>query len=124
MAPQPVIYVIDDDDAVRDSIRMLLECHDIPVRTYASGAAFLRDEPPDESDCLLIDVDMPDMNGLDLLDALRKRGVTIPAIVMTGGLTTTNPPPADRTDAMLVEKPFGAGELISCIETALGRHRA
>jgi two-component system, LuxR family, response regulator FixJ len=124
MAAQPVIYVIDDDDAVRDSLHMLLECHGFPVRTYASGAAFLRDEPPDESGCLLIDVDMPDMKGLDLLDQLRKRGVTIPAIVMTGGLTTTIPPSADRTEARLVEKPFGAGELIGCIETALGRCRA
>jgi two-component system response regulator FixJ len=121
MVAQPVIYVIDDDDAVRDSLRMLLESHRFPVRTYASGTAFLRDEPPSESGCLLIDVDMPDMNGLDLLDELRKRGVTIPAIVMTGGLTMTIPPSADRAEARLVEKPFRAAELIGYVEMAVGR---
>jgi two-component system response regulator FixJ len=124
MAAQQVIYVIDDDDAVRDSIRMLLECQDMPVRTYSSGTAFLRDEPPSKHGCLLIDVDMPDMNGFDLLDELRKRGVTIPAIVMTGGLMTRISSSADATPARLLEKPFQAGELIRCIEVALGRYRA
>jgi two-component system response regulator FixJ len=121
MVAQPVIYVIDDDDAVRDSLHMLLESHGFPVRTYASGSAFLRDVPTDASACLLIDVNMPDMNGLELLDELRKRGVTIPAIFMTGGLTTTIPPSVDRTEARLVEKPFRAAELIGCVEMAVGR---
>jgi two-component system, LuxR family, response regulator FixJ len=121
MSEQPIVCIIDDDDAVRDSIRMVLECHGYPVRTYASGDVFLRDGPPDGNGCLLIDVNMPDINGLELLDEVRRRGVTTPAIVMTGGLTTRVPASLDRTDARLVEKPFRVGELIGCIETALGR---
>ena len=123
MSEQPIVCIIDDDDAVRDSIRMVLECHGYPVRTYASATVFLRDGPLDGSGCLLIDVNMPDMNGLELLDELRRRGVTIPAIVMTGGLTA-RVPSLDRTGARLVEKPFRVGELIGCIETALGRYRS
>jgi two-component system response regulator FixJ len=123
MAARPVIYVIDDDDAVRDSLDMLLECHGFRVRTYASSAAFLRDEPPDRSGCLLLDMDMPDMNGFELLDRLRERGVTIPAVVMTSRLSASMPASVDRTETRLVEKPFRSRELIGCIETAVGRYQ-
>jgi two-component system, LuxR family, response regulator FixJ len=121
MTQQPTAYVIDDDDAVRDSILMVLETSGYTVRSFASGAALLRGDRPGKNDCLIIDMDMPGMGGLDLLDRLRCDGVITPAIVMTGGLSARRRAAVDRADAMFLEKPFGVGELVSCIERALGR---
>jgi two-component system response regulator FixJ len=115
---------VDDDDAVRDSIRMLLECEGFTVRTYASGAAFLREARPDRNSCVVIDVAMPGMSGLELLDQLRWYGITIPAIVMTGALDARIRSAVDRARAILLEKPFQVGELVGCIERALSRERS
>jgi two-component system, LuxR family, response regulator FixJ len=119
MPAERVVYVIDDDDAVRDSICMLLESYGIAARPYASGMAFLADLPP-EHGCLFVDVDMSGINGLELLDRLRSRGIAIPAIVMTGALTSTIRRAVDRAGASLLQKPFRSGELMACIKQALG----
>jgi two-component system response regulator FixJ len=63
---KPIVYVIDDDAAVRDSFHMLFEAHGIEVRCYASSEAFLAAAPPRENSCLLIDVNI-EINGIDLL---------------------------------------------------------
>jgi two-component system, LuxR family, response regulator FixJ len=118
-----VIYVIDDDDAVRHSICMLLDSYGIAARLYTSGASFLADLPL-EHGCLLIDVNMPGMNGLELLDWLRARGIAIPVIVMTGAPTRSVRLAVDRAGATLLRKPFRTGELIACIEKVFGRSRA
>jgi two-component system response regulator FixJ len=123
MSQERIVYVIDDDDAVRASICMLLESYGVPARTYPSGGAFLRDLPPTHG-CLLVDANMPGMSGLELLDQLRGRGSAIPAIVMTGALTAGIRGAADRAGATLLRKPFRPGELITCIEKALGSCRA
>jgi two-component system, LuxR family, response regulator FixJ len=122
MPKEQAVYVIDDDDAVRSSICMLLETHGISGRPYASGAGFLEDLPRNYG-CLLVDVDMPKMNGLELLDRLRGRGIAMPVIIMTGALTARIREVADRTGATLLRKPFRPGELIACIEKAFDRHR-
>ena len=85
--PERVVYIIDDDDAVKDWICMLSESYGIAAHPYASGAVFLADLPLDPG-CPLVDVDMPGINGLELLDELRGRRMAIPAIVMTGALTS------------------------------------
>jgi FixJ family two-component response regulator len=121
---QPTVYVIDDDDAVRDSIHMLLELRGYAVLSFASGVALLSEGRPNKHGCLIIDVDMPDMGGVELLDRLRGEGVTTPAVFMTGGLSAGRREAMDRTDAILLEKPFGGGELVSCIKKALGRYQA
>lgn len=66
--PKRIAHLIDDDQAVRASVQLLLECEGIEVRSYASGDAFLREAAPDRDSCLIIDVDMPGMGGLELLD--------------------------------------------------------
>lgn len=123
MPKEQVVFVIDDDNAVRHSICMLLESYGIVARPYASGASFLADSPAAPG-CLLVDVDMPGMTGLELLERLRSGGIAIPAIVMTGALTSLIHRSVDRVRATLLRKPFQSGELLASIETALGRYRA
>ena len=123
MPEEWVVYVVDDDDMVRDSLCMLLESHGIAARPYASGVAFLGDLPL-EHGCLLVDVNMPGMNGLELLDQLRGRGIAIQAIVMTGAPASWIRLAVDRAGATLLQKPFRSGELIACVENAFGRSQA
>jgi FixJ family two-component response regulator len=118
MPAKRVIYVVEDDDAVRDSICVLLDSYGIAARPYASAAALLTDLPP-EHGCLLVDVDLPGMNGLELLRQLRGQGIAIPAIVMTGAMTSRIQLAAERAGATPLSKPFLPGELIACIEQAL-----
>jgi two-component system response regulator FixJ len=122
MPKEQAVYVIDDDDAVRNSICMLLETYGMTGCPYPSGAAFLADLPGKHG-CLIVDVDMPKMNGLELLDRLRGRGIAMPVIIMTGALTARIREVADRTGATLLRKPFRPGELIAYIEKAFDRHR-
>jgi len=123
MSKEWVVFVIDDDNAVRHTICMLLEIYGIVAHPYASGAAFLADSPAAHG-CLLVDVEMPGMTGLELLDGLRSSGIAIPAIVMTAAPTSLVQRSVDRAGATLLQKPFRPGELMASIETALGRYRA
>ena len=76
-----VVAVVDDDPAVCDSMRFLLEVYDLGVRTYQSAAQFFRDDP--DIACLIVDYQMPGMNGLEVVSELRKRGSNVPAIMIT-----------------------------------------
>ena len=78
------VVVIDDDDAVRDSVSTLLEAHGFPVRCYASGPEFLQSDFKGQTACLVLDYHMPDMTGLELLDELKRRGLSYPTILITG----------------------------------------
>jgi two-component system, LuxR family, response regulator FixJ len=118
---KPMAHVIYDDAAVRDSVQLLLECGGIIARPYASGEAFLRKAAPDDDSCLIIDLDMPGIGGLELLDQLRANGIKTPAIMITGaGITGSLVSASKRFDAMLLEKPFSPAELLSCVDLALG----
>jgi two-component system response regulator FixJ len=122
---RPIAHVIDDDAAVRDSVQLLLECGGIEVRPYASAERFLREAALDDDSCLIIDVDMPGIDGLELLDQLRDNGINTPAIVVTGaGITRSLASAAKRFDAMLLQKPFLPTELLSSIRIALGHFSA
>jgi FixJ family two-component response regulator len=123
MPKERVVFVIDDDNAVRHSICMLLESYGIVARPYPSAAAFLADSPAAHG-CLLVDVEMPGMTGLELLDRLQSSGIAMPAIVMTATPTRLVRRSVDRVGATLLQKPFRSSELMSSIETALGRYRA
>jgi two-component system response regulator FixJ len=113
---KPIVYVIDDDAAVRDSFHMLFESHGVEVRCYASSEAFLAAAPPLENSCLLIDVNMPEISGIDLLGRRLRDGLMTPIFLMTGGgvmadLLST----VDRNDVILLEKPV-ARELLRKLE--------
>ncbi len=81
---QKIIYLVDDDEAVRDSARMLLEAHGMTVRDFDSAATLLEKTRGEGADCLLLDLHMPGLNGIELLELLRKRGILVPAIILTG----------------------------------------
>jgi two-component system, LuxR family, response regulator FixJ len=108
------VAVVDDDAAVCDSTRFLLEAYDFGVRTYQSGAEFL-DEDPDIA-CLIVDYQMPGLNGLDFVSELRRRGRNVPAIM----ITATTDPTVERRAAGLgirrvLQKPLSNQVLLSAI---------
>ena len=94
------IVVIDDDDAVRDSVSTLLEAHGFSVRCFASGPEFLQSNFQGTTACLLLDYHMPEMTGVDLLNELKRRGFSYPTILITG-----------LSDAMIQKRAEAAGVL-------------
>jgi two-component system response regulator FixJ len=121
---KPIVYVIDDDAAVRDSFHVLFGSHGIEVRCYSSSESFLAAAPPLENSCLLIDVDMPELDGIDLLGRLLRDGFMTPTFLMTGGGVMASLLSAiNRNDVVLLEKPMVARELVAEVRKALGDGR-
>jgi two-component system response regulator FixJ len=121
---KPIVYVIDDDAAVRDSFHVLFESHGIEVRCYASSEAFLVAAPPLENSCLIIDVNMPELDGIDLLGRLLRDGFMTPAFLMTGnGTRASLRSTVDWNDVVLLEKPIVARELVAQVKKVLGEGR-
>jgi FixJ family two-component response regulator len=116
----PLIHIVDDDAAVRESLRALLESYDYAVCAYASAPEFLLAEDAARRGCLIADLHMPGMNGIELLDALRRDGELLPAIVMTGRGDSILRQQALKAGAFaLLDKPVNAGELLTIIDAAL-----
>ncbi|MGB9396915.1 MAG: response regulator, partial [Pseudolabrys sp.] len=84
MPASPVVHVIDDDDAARDSLSFLLRTAKIEARTYETAPAFLAANKTLSLGCVITDVRMPEMTGIELLRRLREGGSDIPVIVITG----------------------------------------
>ena len=120
LAVKGTIYVVDDDESVRDSARALLESYDLAVEDFASAKAFLESFQTDQGGCLLLDVNMPEMNGLELLELLRDREIGIPVIFVTAENNAGVTERAKRAGAFaLFEKPVD-DSLIEAIGRALG----
>ena len=84
MQPEPIVYVIDDDDAVRQSLEFLLKTAGVSVRGFDSAKAFLEVLPAVKSGCIITDVRMPEITGIELLRRLKESGLDVPVIVITG----------------------------------------
>jgi two-component system, LuxR family, response regulator FixJ len=99
-SPPRKVHIVDDDDAVRDSMRALLESLGFDVHDYSSARDFLNRGGERSKGCLLLDLHMPIMSGIDLLEHMQSEGVILPTIVITG-----------RGDPMLRERALRSGAL-------------
>ena len=116
------VHVIDDDEAVRDSLAFLLEAAGFEVKTYDSGARFLDALTGQETGCVITDVRMPHMTGLELASSLRRRGSTLPLMVITGHGDVALAVEAMKGGATdFIEKPFEEEPILKAVESALAR---
>ena len=120
MNVDPNIFVVDDDEALRASLRWLLESLKLHVQTYASAHEFLMNYEAAQPGCLLLDVRMPEISGLQLQDMLKKRSIRIPVIIITGHGDVSMAVRALKGGAVdFIEKPFNDQELLECVQQAL-----
>jgi two-component system, LuxR family, response regulator FixJ len=107
VGPSPVVFVVDDDPAMRDSLRWLIESTGLQVETFADAQTFLGRIRPDVPGCLVLDVRMPGLSGLDLQTELARRGIGLPTIVVTGHAEVPMAVRAVKAGAIdFIEKPF------------------
>jgi two-component system response regulator FixJ len=123
MARDAVVHLIDDDDGVRRAVAFLLTTSGYAVRVYESAAAFLEALPTVQPGCIVTDVRMPEMDGLELQRQLKQRGVALPVIVVTGHGDVPLAVEAMKAGAIdFIEKPFNDEKLLSAIRIAIDRH--
>jgi len=116
----PTVYVVDDDEALRDSLRWLLESAGHRVATCASVKAFLAAYAAEQGGCVLLDIRMPGMSGLELQDKLKRRGHAIPIVFITGYGDVPMAVSAVKKGALdFIEKPFNDQALLVLIDNAL-----
>lgn len=114
------IFVVDDDDAVRDSLCLMLRTTYPIVRGYASGLAFLEDHHLLPRNCLIIDIHLPDITGIDVISRLAQQKKRIPTILMTGRVDSTLRAQAIGSGAYkLLDKPLDFDELVATIDQVL-----
>jgi FixJ family two-component response regulator len=122
MSTTPTVFVVDDEPAVRDSLRALLDTYGFAVETYGSGAEFLDRVDRDRPGCLVADVRMPDMSGIELQRELSSRKIPLPVIVITGHGDVPMAVDALKTGAVdFFEKPLNDEALVESIRRALDR---
>ena len=120
MATEPVVHVIDDDDSARHSLEFLIDCAGMEVRSYESAVEFLKAAPDMDHGCIVTDVRMPEMNGIELIGRLKSLGVTDPVIVITGHADVPMAIEAMKQGvADFIEKPFSDETILGAIRSAL-----
>lgn len=118
------VFVVDDDPLIRDALEQLIKSDGLRAFTFSSAQEFLEKELPDEPCCLILDIRMPRLSGLDLQDELAKRGLTIPVIFITGHGTVPMSVRAMKAGAVdFLQKPFEDQELLDAIHNAIEQNR-
>ncbi len=121
----PTVCVVDDDEAVRGSLKMLLKTLGLPTQSYGSAQEFLAAFDPQRPGCLVLDIRMPGMSGLELQQELNTRGALLPVIFITGHGDVPMAVEAMQQGAMdFLQKPFRDQDLIDRIHKALEKDRA
>ena len=122
MATEPVVHVIDDDESARHSLAFLFDCAGLVARTYESAVAFLEAVPTLEHGCIVTDVRMPDMSGVELIGRLKTLGVSVPVIVITGHADVPIAIQALKAGVVdFIEKPFADDAILNAVRSALAR---
>jgi two-component system response regulator FixJ len=115
-----MIFIIDDDGGARDSLRLLLECDGFEAREFASCEAFLDAGGAADGDCLILDVHMPGMSGIELLETMRRGDSTLPVIVISGRMDAAIRKRALAAGALaVVEKPYRGKAVIDLVRLAM-----
>ena len=124
MPIEGVVHVIDDDEAVRDSLAFLLENADLTVETYESALQFLDRLSAARPGCIVTDVRMPEMTGLDLVVELKARGAGMPVVVITGHGDVPLAVEAMKAGVLdFIEKPFAEDVILAAVRGALTQNR-
>jgi two-component system response regulator FixJ len=125
MTTKPTIYVVDDDADVRDGLKALLAVKGFGVETFASAEAFLADIAKIGAGCVLVDVRMPGMSGLELQRELKKKQPMLPVVIITGHGDVPMAVAALKAGAVdFIEKPFDTDALLGAIDEAMLRAAA
>ena len=121
---EAVVFVVDDDKLIRDSLEHLIKSVGLKVETFSSAQAFLDTDLPNNPGCLVLDIRMPGMSGLDLQDELEKRDFSTPIIFITGHGTVPMSVRAMKAGAVdFLQKPFEDQELLDTIHHAIEQNR-
>jgi len=119
------VFIIDDDEGVRESIKDLVESVGLRAQSFATAQEFLSSERSDGTSCLVLDVRLPGISGLDLQHELRKAGIKIPVIFITGHADVPMTVKAMKSGAVeFLTKPFRDQDLLDVIQRSLTRDRA
>lgn len=120
LAQENTVYVVDDDESVRDSLCILLESKGYKVQAFPSALDYLNHASPAARGCMLVDVHMPGMDGIELITRLRKDRQPMPMIAMTGLRDSAMRERAKSAGAVaLFDKPLAAPQLVEAVEAAL-----
>ena len=120
--PECLVFVVDDDPLVRDSVADLLAAAGFAAQTYGSATEFIHAKRPNASACLILDVELPDLSGLDLQADLTKSGIEVPIIFLTGHGDIPKSVRAMKAGAVeFLTKPFRTEELVDAVRQALVR---
>lgn len=119
---QLLVHIVDDDPAIRRSVGFMLKTSGHKVEAYESGAALLKKCGELDQGCILLDIRMPGMDGLEVQQALQDKGVSLPVIIMTGHGDVTLAVKAMKAGAVdFIEKPFEKDALLSSLQEGFGR---
>ncbi len=125
VAVKPTVFIVDDDNAMCESLRWLIESVDLQVETFPSAQDFLAGYHRDKPGCLVLDVRMPGMSGLDLQDRLKSDGIGLPVLIVTGFGDVPMAVRAMKGGAVdFIEKPFSDQALLDRIQEAIERDEA
>jgi two-component system response regulator FixJ len=122
MSDKKLVHIVDDEDAIRRSVSFMLKTSGFAVQTWATGMTFLKEVRHVEQGCILLDVRMPEMDGLAVQAALSHQGITMPVIILTGHGDVSVAVRAMKGGAVdFLEKPFEKAVLLGSIEAAFER---
>ena len=124
MSAEPTVFVVDDDASIRELLTWLMQRNSLPVRAFPDAREFLAAYAPDQPGCLVLDLHLPGMNGLELQQYLKAQGVLIPVIFLSGGADVPKAVRAVREGAVdFLEKPFDYKRVVELVGECLERDR-